>query len=187
MRFALDNAVAVVLGVWLVCTILGQFATVTRGKRFGWVRRWDYAGLIPTWTFFAPNPATADLHVVYRDRLADGTLTPWTEALFIEPRRYWHVFWNPGKRQRKVFTDLIGTLSRQLARVKARSRRKNKRRYHPLPKFLHTSLPYLAILNYVSCLPRLNRSSATQFALFRAEDGNADRARLLIVSALHEL
>lgn len=180
------------LGFWFVASIFGQFNAVSvRKARFQWLRRYDILGLVPTWTFFAPNPATTDYHFLYRDRLADGTVTPWTEIVRVHDRRWWHIVWNPNKRRRKVFTDIVAMLLVRLGSTLKDSdiRRRGDRRYVLIPERWHTTWPYLFLLNYVSSLPRHRSAIETQFGIFRSQSAvvDADAVEVALISALHKL
>jgi hypothetical protein len=68
------------------------------------VRRADVLGLVPGWSFFAPNPGTVDYHLLARTRRPDGSTGPFTEiAPPVSPLR--RSIWNPGKRVRKAIFD----------------------------------------------------------------------------------
>jgi hypothetical protein len=178
------------LAIWFLASILGQVNAVSQKKaRFRWLRRYDWFGLVPTWTFFAPNPATSDHHLLFRDRLADGTVTPWTELVAIEERKWWHAVWNPRKRQRKLLTDIISMLLVRLGReLKGKNiQRRRKKRFVVIRRRWHMEWPYLFLLNYVSSLERHHSVTDTQFGIFRSKSAivNADAVEIALISALH--
>lgn len=191
MNDIIDALLLIFFSAWLIATILGQWnAASHRRERFPWVRRYDRFGLIPTWTFFAPRPATTDIHLLYRDKLAVGAMTPWTEAIVVEPRRFLHIVWNPSKRQRKMVSDTVGALFRDLSVYSSGAKRGKRVGPLRIPKDFHTTWPYLILLHYVSSLSRLPGCAATQFALFRSggdpEEGGAE-PQPVFISALHTL
>ncbi|MEZ4299384.1 MAG: hypothetical protein R3B70_30820 [Polyangiaceae bacterium] len=164
-----DVLLCAFFGLWLLASILGQLNTASEKRhRFRWVRRYDVLGLVPTWTFFAPRPSTADLHLLYRDKLATGQLTPWTEVVLVEARSPLHILWNPGKRQRKLLTDAMGMLSREVVHARKLRRGGGPSRPRAWQESIQSSLPYLIFLHHVSMLPRLPGATATQFALFQS-------------------
>ena len=209
--------VAAVFVLWFFLSVLGQAqATQRHRSRFQWVRRWDWFNLIPTWTFFAPRPAWTDYYLLYRDKLTDGRLTPWTEVILIQDRRWWHFLWNPAKHERKALVDMVRMLARHPAlllkqqRAAVEERRKLpstaatmgktlsiksrlRRRFVPLPREIMCSMPYLLLLTVVSSQPRLAGASvATQFALLRTDaplrfSAVAAEPAIALVSPFHEL
>jgi hypothetical protein len=113
------------------------------------LRRMDFLGLVPIWTFFAPNPATGDVYLVYRD----DACRRWTEIIVRQPRSWRAGLWNPDRRAAKALFDIYTELS-QTSRV-ARSR-----------DALQLSVPYLTLLAFVSGeAARQPGASATQFML----------------------
>src|SRR6516165_3344166 len=94
-----DYASVVLVGLLLILTVAGQFRNQSK-----WVARWKYrdvCGIIPLWTFFAPNPGMTDYHLMWRDRYADHSCSPWHEV--VAPSASWlKAIWNPHKRSRKA-------------------------------------------------------------------------------------
>lgn len=136
------------------------------------MRRWDPLGLIPMWWFFAPNPARGDFYFLYRDRLRDGAVTDWTEIQAAR-RRWWNMAWNPGRRQRKALFDIVTALA--------------ARAQETTDVTIQVSLPYLALLNYVSRLPRSAASESTQFIVMQTDADAPDEPRAVFMSRLHRL
>jgi hypothetical protein len=85
--------------VWLILTPL--FNLPSYCKR---IRNFDIAGLIPTWTFFAPNPGISDYVVLVRERDVEEIWNPWRVAWRCTPRA-WRFLWHPEKRCEKLVTD----------------------------------------------------------------------------------
>ncbi|MFF8288349.1 hypothetical protein ACF068_03810 [Streptomyces sp. NPDC016309] len=121
------------LGSWWAISALNQL------QKAGPVqRRVDPLQIfIPSWRFFGPHPGMHDTHLLYRDELADGTLTEWREKVIVEERRGHHIVWNPNRRREKVVFDAVEELKIFV------------RREEPLER-LQLTLPYLVLLNYVS-------------------------------------
>lgn len=163
------TAVAV-LGIWLGASVVGQIGF---GARLG-VRRWDPLGLIPMWWFFAPNPARGDFYFLYRDQLKDGSVTDWTEVKVGVTRRWWNLVWNPSRRERKALFDIVTSLAR--------------RAQETTDVTVQVSLPYLALLNYVSRLARTEASVSTQFMLMQTEADSPDEPPAAVfLSRIHRL
>jgi hypothetical protein len=145
-RSALGNAVSAVLGLWLAVSALGQLGL----QPVQWLRRMDFLGIVPVWTFFAPNPATGDVYLVYRD----DAFRRWTEIRVRQPRRSWlATLWNPDRRAAKALFDI----STQLSQISTAARDANS---------IQLSVPYLTLLEFVgSEAARQPAANATQFML----------------------
>ena len=142
----MSTTLAVVLVAWAIVSLICQPRTAI-SKR---IRAWDRLGLIPTWTFFAPNPVRADHYLYYRDHNKDA-VSPWRRAFSADRRRIVDPLWSPLRREEKVITDAMFHLM-DVATV--------------LPKMrLHFSLPYLALLTYVTGLFHDEAATATQFLI----------------------
>jgi hypothetical protein len=150
---------------FLILTIAYQF------RRLGdALSRYDVLRLLPRWTFFAPNPAMRDIHVVSRDRFADGSTSPWGSVIFAPPRAALDFIWHPGKRPRKVVSDAAQSVKMI--------------QYESGADGIQYSLPYLVILSHcLSQHPRLDGASARQFAIVETT-GREDR-RLWIAFTSH--
>jgi hypothetical protein len=138
-----------------------------------YIRGRDIFSFVPEWKFFAPNPAQGDYLLLYRDELADGTVTPWTEVRLAQARRWWNVIWNPGKRANKALFDAVVEASQEAVLR---------------PEILVTSIPYLTLLNYISSLGRICRPAFTQFMILHSFSDCMEREpRLVFSSDLHSL
>jgi hypothetical protein len=181
----------VLLATWFALSVLGQIGVRNPSSRFQRIRRWDWFGLIPIWTFFAPRPSWTDYHLLYRDRLMDGNLTPWTEVVLIEQRRWWHIVWNPGKHERKALIDFVRTFTREVGRLKNKIVQTDLElsgcTAAQLPASIFMSSPYIALLHVVCHLPRLSKAHSTQFLIMKMDAVDSGDPSALILSAFHEL
>ena len=161
----------IILGTWLIISILSQF------RRFKWIKLlkyYDPFALIPSWYFFAPNPGVTDYRVLYRDKLFDGQFTVWKEVDYHRSSLL-HAIWNPEKRRRKAITDTCSFLL-QTASKKTKSKR------------LLVSVPYLAILTYVVSMPHNNLSEYRQFMIARTHGQHTTKEpEILFISNQHRL
>ena len=75
------------------------------------IRRHLPFGVIPLWTFFAPNPARADTRIVWRAERGAGW-SGWQELHFgfASARRRWII--NPELTLNKAVSDLVNSLTR---------------------------------------------------------------------------
>jgi hypothetical protein len=138
-----------------------------------WLKNHDACAYLPTWTFFAPNPGVTDTRVLWREQLADGTVSHWHEL--VPPcGGLARAVWNPTKRARKGVTDCAPMIVRLVAR--------NKTSVLPM-----LSLPYLMLVQHVAGLPGSPLSVARQFTVINTQgsDEGDGLFRLLFVSHWH--
>jgi hypothetical protein len=140
---------AVIFTVWLLITIICQFSQISISKFF---KRYDYFSAIPTWTFFAPNPATQDFTLMYRDQKLDGTVSSWKVFAYCPPPPQVRWIWNPEKRRPKIIHDMA-TSWLLLAEDNLSA------------EFFLLSVPYLCLLHQATVAPRGQVVSATQIAV----------------------
>ena len=160
----------VVLVTWFLVTCLSQFHWQPMER----LKTNDICALIPNWKLFAPRPGTSDYYLVVRDYGPLEGWGRWREIPLGHSRSPWRFLWNPQKRQVKMLTDVVRDGS-QLAR------------HLPL-EGLVLSLPYLAILNYVTFIRRPPLCLQTQFMILKTE-GTLDKEepQLVFLSAIHDL
>jgi hypothetical protein len=156
---------------WLVGGVLAAWFLVTIPRNFPSLRvafaRRDPARLIPDWALFA-RPRTADIILLRRDLLRDGTLTSWQEVEVAAPRRWYNFIWNPELGPRRAFLSL-GTLLTVNARRARRPAGDARGQGTPTALTVMAGVPYLSVLRYLS-----ERShpavEATQFMIMALED-----------------
>lgn len=140
-----------------------------------WLKSHDSFALIPTWTFFAPNPGTTDTRILWRERLLDGSVSQWHE---VEPPTggFLRAIWNPSKRVRKALTDVGQILTRRASQ-------------QPDNRLLLVSMPFLMLLHYVSSLPASPLVEARQFVIVQTFgcDEDENEPRIMLVSNWHAL
>ncbi|MFE5285678.1 hypothetical protein ACFRAQ_12005 [Nocardia sp. NPDC056611] len=159
-------ALAIFLSSWLTLSALCQIPRdiekweATRWER--WIRTRDVCGLIPRWHFFAPTPATDDLHLLYRDRLPDGRITRWRQIPPGASPKWIGPVWNPRRRQNKALIDISVELGKTAVSLAGDT------------AGIQLSLAYIATLNFVSGLPRDYRADGTQFLIMRSKGMDED-------------
>jgi hypothetical protein len=139
----------IVIGLWACWFAVSALTQFVPPRWDETLRAWDVFSLLPRWTFFAPNPGVSDFHLLYRDRLANGTFGPWTEIPLEDRNALGKAFWNPRKRKGKLLSDAV----RGLIRIAA---------LYPATGY-KTTMPYLVILNFIASLPRWPLTTGTQF------------------------
>jgi hypothetical protein len=158
--------------VWGAATIANQFHSWCPT----WLRAVDVFGLIPVWTFFAPNPGMTDYYLLYRDRLPDGSFDNWRKVELKQSENGVRLaLWNPTKRRHKALSDIVSSL---LTLANRRER-----------EALIVTVPYLLILNFITSRPHSLGTNGTQFMVLE-HGGFADepeRSRVLVMSGVHRL
>lgn len=148
MREALT---ALVLGVIFAASVVNQLAI----RRWAiYVARFDRWTFLPFWAFFAPDPAFAGIHFVFRDRVV-AEWTGWME-IKLPGSNGWRWLWNPGRHERKALHDMLNGLAYTAAEVKD-------------PSTLALSSCHLGLLAWVMTQPPLDAGSqCRQFALVQS-------------------
>ena len=160
------NAIAAVFAVWWAISACNQFQSGAWTLR---LRRYIPFGLIPLWTFFAPNPASADSRLIWREEHG-SKWDCWRELHFgfASTRSRWVV--NPELILNKAVADLVRSL-------------------HVCPEQRDRSLllssAYVTLLSIVLAQSRWTGSSSIQFAIVRTSVGT--HARCIDVSFLSEV
>ncbi len=166
--------VCICLVSWSILSVLYQFSFPSMRT----VKRFDYAGLIPRWTFFAPNPASSDHDVYYRDLLDNDRLTPWQPLLVRRRRVILSLLINLDKRRQKAFSDFVRSLSRRRRAIIGED------------PSMQLTIPYIAVLNYLSkpAVYHNPETVACQFAIVQSFGFVTDREpRVVMQSGLHGL
>jgi len=201
MTEMLNVAVTVMFSLWISGTVA---VTVNTWGEKDYIpdalRQLTY--LTPNWNFFAPHPGQWDYHLLYRDRLADETVTRWTETteLTDTPDRYkW--LWNPNLYQTKGLFDMGQELAKEIVDVEefeddgpsppANDEGDGQQQSPDQMESIQTNdhiltTQYLLLLNFVSQRPHPETAVETQFMLMRSSlrDGEPEP---LFISNFHEL
>ncbi|WP_207631061.1 MULTISPECIES: hypothetical protein [unclassified Actinopolyspora] len=172
-RTLLRTALYGLFGSWFVGTVLCQDPF----RREDRIRKLDKFNLIfPDWRFFAPNPGIHDYHLLYRDTLASGDTTEWSEVGQIAERKPHHIVWHPHRRLEKTLFDIVAEILRFSGDTGAK-------------KDLALTVPYLTLLNYITNRqPHATDARSTQFLI--AASGGYDQSEeptMLFLSESHRL
>ena len=164
-------AIGILLSIWFVLSILNQFSF----RWFEFIQQFDRLGLLPIWTFFAPNPGQTDYHMIYRNMYADGSCSEWAEVEIPTRNGLVASVWNPDKRIVKAIDDAVAGLIQLMREKGERS------------EFL-LSFSYLFLLNFVSAVNKDNDAGSRQFAIVETRGLNRTEApSLLFVSEFHAI
>jgi hypothetical protein len=162
---------AAVFAAWWVISALNQIDSGALTVR---LRRHIPFGLIPLWTFFAPNPAKADSRLVWRVEGGIGW-EPWQELHFgfAPARSRWLV--NHRLVQNKAVTDLVNSLHRVPRTAMA-------------DRTALLSSAYLALLGLVVAQPRPCGCTSIQFAIVDSCKSSSSRqVQVVFLSEVHSL
>ncbi len=163
------TAAVVLVVIWLLLTLAYQYKPI--GRKMG---RFDFCRLLPSWTFFAPSPATRDYHLLIRDQLSNGELSDWCEVTMAQPRGKFDGIWHPAKRRRKILSDAAQS-------IKLLNRETES-------SVVQHSLPYLLILHYcVTQHARSASSEARQFAFVETSGIKDRKLWVTFISKFHPL
>jgi hypothetical protein len=166
------TVVIIIYVVWGAATIANQFHSWCPT----WLRAVDIFGLVPIWTFFAPNPGMTDYYLLYRDRLPDGSFDNWRKVdLKASENGFRVALWNPTKRKHKALSDIVSSLV-SLAP-------------HRESKALIVSVPYILILNLITSCPHSLGANGTPFMILEhgGFSSEPERSRVLVMSGIHGL
>jgi hypothetical protein len=164
------TALTAVFAAWWAISACNQIRSGAWTFR---LRRHIPLGLIPLWTFFAPNPARADSRLVWREEHG-SEWSAWRELHFgfAPASRRWLV--NPQLILNKAVTDLVGSLLRVRPELDDRT--------------ALLSSAYVALLNIVVAQPRRAGCSSIQFAVVRTSGGPlARRVDVVFLSEVHDV
>ena len=182
MSGAVSYVVGGILAVWFGLAVLATSRAV--GDHLTGP---DQADLLQPWDLFA-KPRVADLILLRRDILKDGTLTSWREVDVSGPRRWTDFAWNPDLRARRAYLGMARDLV-TATREASPDQPAGEGTRGALDAM--TTRPYLGILRYVSARSH-PAADATQFMVMRvrnlAVDGKYDSegsARVAFVSEIH--
>lgn len=171
---AIEMFVGALLVFWWLLSAINQVRPVSH-----LLAKFDPLGLLPRWTFFAPNPGIHDNHLVYTS--LENPSTP--HSANNDVLSLWHscesldsthipLLWNPQRRLSKTVADInncLITMSRDLG---------ISERVMPL------TAEYLAATNYVSA--RVPDASHFRWALARSHGFAGNRTFLLsFLSHIH--
>ncbi|MFT5254471.1 MAG: hypothetical protein ACI87N_003543 [Flavobacteriales bacterium] len=171
----------IIFGIWLILTVLWQFPVFRKKTKFSSFLILNQ--MIPTWTFFAPNPGIFDTHLLFRDKSENNDLSEWEEICLINKRQFFHFLWNPNKRKMKLIVDAMSELKTINIQGKKDSINQDK-----LSMSFRISKGYLIILNCIFINPKLDKySTSRQFSIAESIYINNQRELIpLYISPFHK-
>lgn len=193
----LHALVSVLFSVWILGTVAVTVNTWGEEDHIPDSLR-NFSFFTPNWNFFAPHPGQWDYHLLYRDRLADGSVTAWTETTELtNTRDRYKWVWNPNLYRNKGLFDMGQELAKEIVDVEEFEQEipdSDDDEEPQSPDQMETiqsknhilSTQYLLILNYVSARSHHEEARETQFMLMRSSlrEGEPDP---LFISNFHKL
>lgn len=160
---------------WLLVTCINQ--TSYKWNRV--ILGYDLFRLIPVWTFFAPNPGVSDYNLLYRFRLADGTITEFTQVPLKAPHKIGTAVFNPNRRLQKALHDHAQTITIEVASGILTEENKEN---------IKLTFNYISILNYCARLRTVPGTHALQFMILETFGYRELREpRLILNSGFHKI
>ncbi|MEH6305781.1 hypothetical protein RYH73_09005 [Olivibacter sp. CPCC 100613] len=172
-----DLLISSVLIGWFICTLICQFRS---SKLSTFIKsHLDCFGLVPLWTFFAPNPGKKDYHILFRDKNGDEIISEWEELEITEERSAFSWLWNPEKRDKKILSDVVQNLVSHLPYYRNENQSTN---------LIMFSMPYIIILNVLSHYHRRTNFSYRQFMLAESSGYlNETGPSVILLSVFHKI
>jgi hypothetical protein len=163
-------AACVVVVAWLLATLVYQHSPVQVV-----IDRKAPFKLLPSWAFFAPNPAYHDYHLLVRELRRDGSLGPCVAISEPADRRLTHLIWNPAKRPQRVLQDAMQAIKRL-------------RRWSASEEVVQCSLPYLLLLHHATAQHQRDPdATALQFVVVETSGRDGKRIWISFASGFHRL
>lgn len=200
----IELTATLVFSVWTLGTLVSTAQnTISRDLVPESVQRALF--LAPNWNFFAPYPGKWDYHLLYRDRLADDSLTEWREAdeLTETPHRFkWG--WNPQMFRMKALVDFNQGLTKVVSGDPDEASEQGSGDDSTAPptdaessdstndleavetKRHLVSSEYLLLLNYVTSKEHHEEAEETQFMIMRSSLRD-EEPEPMFISSSHEL
>lgn len=174
-----------VYSIWFVISIINQFGNdksyVTR-----WIRNNDKLGIIPIWTFFAPNPVDCDLVILKKE--FDENMNPTTnwEEINIYDKKWYSFIWNPIKKIDKLLSDSVNDIRLILKHYIGIKKDVND---EVVDVAIKTSVGYINILNIIRNTKKSNKTKFYQFAIVETKGfiGNRESVNPLYLSSIHKI
>lgn len=172
-------AAAIAFGVWLYVTIASQVRSLTSWRPWmpvSIVKMLVQIGLLPRWTFFAPNPAIFDNHLLMRTGGSAAGLSEWIDVGFFGEWSPIVGLWNPLKKEKKTLSDMVALLARE-HRELIRARLDEE--------LIILSVPYISILGL--CSSYCEQGALVQFSIARTVGPARNDTEIVFISEVHHV
>lgn len=151
-------------------TFIAQF----RGTFSNHIRSYDIFSLIPSWSFFAPNPGTVDYNIVCKIKTLDNEVKFKYIETIVQRNNLLYSIWNPHKRKQKAIVDVVQAFARLPPNSSGN---------------LPITMPYLILLNYLtSFFTDAPDGSQLQFLIYESQGIESSlNQKVIFVSDFHTL
>ncbi|MCO8266560.1 hypothetical protein NKF06_08175 [Haloferax sp. AB510] len=192
LQSILTWAVISTLTIWTVATSTRVFDPVR--ERLKAVIGEPGLSLIPSYRFFAPEPARYDFHLLYRTKTEDERVTDWQHCdEFIDFPSQLHWAWNPQLYDTKAMFDYAQSLYEAVKDEKEKDNdaevtddvSTSSLQQIDMEDYV-VSTPYIALLNYVSHLPGVSDSKEVQYLIIRGSL-REEESKPFFLSYFHEV
>jgi hypothetical protein len=155
---------------WFFVTLFSQFRWFISNQ----IRSYDFFSLVPSWTFFAPNPGTVDYRIVCKITKPDHYVQHHLINTIVLRNNLIYSIWNPNKRRQKVLVDVVQSFVR--FPVKHSS-------------YLPITVPYLLLFNFLANIfANEPKGSQLQFLIYESRGVDSLRDQeVIFVSDCHTL
>jgi len=161
---------ALLFFLWLILTVAVQFDISYKSA----LSQFDILGLLPRWTFFAPNPAHTDIRVLVRFGNS-SRITSWNELWLSsrvdESRTYVRGLFNPYRRIEKYLSDFRNVLMEPKIS----------------PALVRMSSEYIALLALSEMVARSEGAETVQFMLAETNYTLPDQFNVIMISDIHHV
>lgn len=160
--------VALFFGIWIVLTVAAQLPITVVSA----LLRWDWLGLVPRWTFFAPRPGDSDIRTLIRF-VNSGVTSAWMELWLsarLDGTRYLvRGVFNPYRRCEKLLLDYVNTLGD----------------LQGTPNAIRFTSEYLSLLMMSEDLARKRGAESVQFMIAEIGGPQYNRFKVILISDKH--
>ena len=161
---------AILFAIWLILTVAIQFDTSFTST----LSQCDVLGLLPKWTFFAPNPGHTDIRVLVRFGSSSG-LTSWYElwlsSRIDDSRISVRGLFNPYRRVEKFLFDFRNALIEPAT----------------TPTQVRMSSEYIALLTISEMVARSRGAETVQFMLAETNYTLHSQFSVVMISDMHRV
>ena len=173
--FVIEIVLVIFFSLFFLISVLYQFFSLRKK-----IRKYDYLNIIPTWTFFAPNPVKHDYHLLYRNK-ENNNVSKWKEVPLIKKKNNFSFIWNPERRIKKSLLAIANSLGLEI--------RNYKKLHDKLPNasYLVSSVAYQTCLNIVLEAP-ISKKVERQFMIVQSKGMITDeKPEIILISLFHKI
>lgn len=171
--------------IWLLISILSQFNN-DNSRIIRFIRASDKLGIIPIWTFFAPNPVDCDLVILKKEFDENMESTTNWEEVSVYNKEWFSFFWNPEKKIDKILSDSVNDIRLILKHFLNQKKEAND---EIVDVSIKTSVGYINIVNIIKNTLKSNDTAFYQFTIVETKGylENRESVSPLYLSSVHKI